>query len=346
MRETLQALRGDILSYLAAPDCHFEPLAERLFRFQFANNQPYRAFCESLGLSPEVCPQWDQIPPVPSEAFRSSLPLSCCPVADCQRRFLTSGTTAEVRGRHYLADTALYEASIRRGWVLARLPTGLPTLFLSRDPALMPDSSLAFMFKVLATPVRSASSPWLVRQSGSIDPEPLEEACKRSEPILLFSTALALRHLFDSWPVRRALPAGSWIFQTGGYKGLSETYDPHALYRALEEHLGVPSERVINEYGMTELSTPSYAIGLGTPHRCPPWLRVRTIHPETNQPNPPGQSGHLVFFDLANLNSVAAVRTRDLGIALDHHHFLLEGRDPAAVPRGCSRASDAHLRRP
>ena len=45
--------------------------------------------------------------------------------------------------------------------------------------------------------------------------------------------------------------------------------------------------------------------------------------------------------DIANLNSVLAIRTQDLGTVMDEHHFHLLGREQNAAARGCSRASDA-----
>jgi hypothetical protein len=54
----------------------------------------------------------------------------------------------------------------------------------------------------------------------------------------------------------------------------------------------------------------------------------------------PGEIGLLRIVDLANLWSVLAVQTQDLAMALTEGGFLLLGRDPAALPRGCSRATD------
>jgi hypothetical protein len=48
----------------------------------------------------------------------------------------------------------------------------------------------------------------------------------------------------------------------------------------------------------------------------------------------------LRIIDLANLWSVLAVLTQDLAIAQPDGGFLLLGRDPEALPRGCSRAMD------
>jgi hypothetical protein len=48
---------------------------------------------------------------------------------------------------------------------------------------------------------------------------------------------------------------------------------------------------------------------------------------------------------LANLWSVLAVQTQDLAVAIGDNGFLLLGRDPTAIARGCSRAIDAVIRR-
>ena len=100
---------------------------------------------------------------------------------------------------------------------------------------------------------------------------------------------------------------------------------------------------MINEYGMTELSSQAYSTGLGAPHRCPPWLRAQTIYPATSRPLAPGIPGYLVFYDLANVHSVLAIRTQDFGRVIDSSSFYLDGRDPGAVPRGCSRGSEAMI---
>ena len=50
-----------------------------------------------------------------------------------------------------------------------------------------------------------------------------------------------------------------------------------------------------------------------------------------------GQVGYLEVVDLANLDTVIAIRTQDLAIASGEREFLLLGRDPEAVARGCSR---------
>jgi len=50
----------------------------------------------------------------------------------------------------------------------------------------------------------------------------------------------------------------------------------------------------------------------------------------------------LLIYDAANVGSVVGIRTQDLAIRRGGAFELL-GRDPAVLPRGCSRAADEWL---
>ena len=128
--------------------------------------------------------------------------------------------------------------------------------------------------------------------------------------------------------------------ETGGFKGSGRDVAKRDLYEELSLRLGVATDSIWNEYGMTELSSQFYSCGVGRSHRAPPWVRFQIIDPETNQEASPGKIGLLRIVDLANLWSVIAVLTQDLAIAQADGGFLLLGRDPEALPRGCSRAVD------
>ena len=131
--------------------------------------------------------------------------------------------------------------------------------------------------------------------------------------------------------------------ETGGYKGSGREVPKRELYAMFTGHLGIPPDDVINEYGMTELSSQFYTRGLGGMHEGPPWLRAVVIDPETGGEVAVGETGVLRIFDLANLGSVMAVETQDLAVRCERGFELL-GRDPAALPRGCSRAADERMR--
>ena len=74
----------------------------------------------------------------------------------------------------------------------------------------------------------------------------------------------------------------------------------------------------------------------GTRHfHFPPWARVKIISPETGREVADGETGLIRVFDLANVFSVLAIQTEDLGIRRGEG-FELIGRAQLAEPRGCS----------
>ena len=67
----------------------------------------------------------------------------------------------------------------------------------------------------------------------------------------------------------------------------------------------------------------------------PPWARVQIISPETGREVGEGETGLIRVFDLANVFSVMAIQTEDLGVRRGDG-FELIGRAQQAEPRGCS----------
>jgi hypothetical protein len=197
--------------------------------------------------------------------------------------------------------------------------------------------------------VSGRSGRFFVAADGRLDAGGLlaaiESAIGAEEPIGLLGTALSFLNLFSRIRSRRlVLPRGSYAMETGGYKGSGREIGKHDLYEMFRAFLGLASEDVVNEYGMTELSSQFYTRGLGRPHEGPPWVRAVVIDPETDREADLDQPGILRLFDLANVNSVLAIQTQDLAIRRASG-FALLGRDPGAVPRGCSRAADESLER-
>jgi acyl-CoA synthetase (AMP-forming)/AMP-acid ligase II len=118
----------------------------------------------------------------------------------------------------------------------------------------------------------------------------------------------------------------------------------------------VRAERIVNQYGMTELGSQFYDSVLaypGEPRRKlgPPWARVRIVDPETGLDAVPGEVGMIVVHDLANTGSIAAILTEDLGRFVSggvgaeagNVGFEVLGRHPDAEARGCSIAADLML---
>lgn len=336
----MEPLRQRLLDWMEGRNTFpsFNAAACEVFRHQIERNAAYRAYARALGKTPATVTAWRQIPAVPTDAFKlKSFPLICFPPHETSKVFQTSGTTREIRGEHRFRDLSLYETSILEGWREMNLPVPQNPWFLSQSPSLARDSSLVHMFSTLQTRhAPTAGNRWMIDSEGRIDTAGLAAETK---PVAFFATALALLRLIESGNAL-PLPTGSWIFETGGYKGLKVTLDPSAFKTLVSASFAVPRSRLLNEYGMTELSSPFYAWADDASHRGSPWTRIRVIDPETGEPAGDGQPGYLEIVDLANLDSVAAIRTQDLAIAHDDNSFTLLGRDPGALPRGCSRRSD------
>lgn len=343
-------------------DAPFNSLALELFALHFEHNAACRKFSEARGVTPRLVSHWSQIPAVPAAAFKE-LDLTCLPPARRARVFHTSGTTEHRPGRHFHNEESLgvYEASL---WSWFK-PHVLPDLrstaadwelaLLVPPPEQAPHSSLVHMFETVRREVGAPPTAFLGSTasdgSWSVNLEAahrlLLDACHEARPLVLLGAAFSFVHLLDflaEHGARLQLPAGSRVMETGGYKGRSRSLPKVELHRLFTERFGIPSSRIVCEYGMSELSSQAYE-GLPhasrlTPHASlifhfPPWARVQVISPETGGEVAEGETGLIRVFDLANVFSVMAIQTEDLGIRRGDG-FELIGRAEQSEPRGCS----------
>src|SRR5437764_240699 len=93
------SIHSDRSSPTPGEEEEFNSLALALFSFQFERNQPYRYFCESRRVRPQNVTHWNQIPAIPTSAFKE-LELSCLPVEERSTVFYSSGTTGQQPSRH------------------------------------------------------------------------------------------------------------------------------------------------------------------------------------------------------------------------------------------------------
>ena len=331
------ALRADL------DEAEFGALALDAHAFQKKWNAPYAKFCTTR---PEAR-TWREIPAVPQSAFKSAR-LAVAPPELVTRIFRTSGTTGETRGEHHFIDTQLYDAAILAGWdTLVRKKAGAAILLAPAD-TVAPHSSLAHMLVRLARERTTGPIFPVMDELGKLEPERFRAAMAACfhlrHPVALLGTALAFLHLSEQFgDVCFDRRRGTFALETGGYKGSGREVPKAELYGRIGAMFGLKPGDIINEYGMTELSSQCYARGLGGVHAGPPWLRAVVIDPETGGEAAVGETGVLRIFDLANLGSVLAVETQDLAVRCERGFELL-GRDPAALPRGCSRAADERMR--
>jgi hypothetical protein len=350
-------LQERVLKFLALPGSEpFESLALDLFAYQYANNPAYRSWCDSLGVAPGRVAAVDDIPAVPAQAFRE-LDLACGPPA---AEFRTSGTSGGGHGRHLVPSLEPYRASALAWFGRCVMPEGwkLRTLALAVPPEKRPSSSLSRMLGWVIGEFGEPGSGWFAGEDGVANDrlaEALLDAARTGTPVLVLAASAALARFLsycESSGVAVRLPGGSRLMDTGGLKGavvpgpVPSLRDFQAgLYRRVTSVLGIPEDRCVNEYGMTELSSQLYDSTVLDRHEgrepgspplklAPPWLRVTAVDPATLRPVAPGEAGVLRFTDLANAGSVLAVLTEDIGRILPGGLELL-GRPAAAEARGC-----------
>jgi len=336
---------------------NFNSLALELFALQFQSNPAYRNICEARKLMPDVVEHWTQIPAVPTAAFKE-LELTSLTPAERTAVFHSSGTTEQKPSRHFhnAESLAVYETSLWHWFELHFDRTG-DFLFLTPNPIAAPRSSLVHMFetvrqKLALSPTAflgaiGADGSWLV--DFAVIMQRLQNASDTGRPLTLFGTAFSFVHLLDHLAENNLsfrLPHGSRVMETGGYKNRSRVLPKAELHALITERLGVARENIICEYGMSELSSQAYdgarrealAGGTSRPFHFPPWARVQIISPETGREVADGETGLIRLFDLANVFSVAAIQTEDLGIRRGTG-FELMGRAQLAESRGCSLLS-------
>lgn len=359
MATTHPDLIQDLLDFIAlsdasdADDAAFNALALRLFAHQTRHNPAYARFCQSRGRTPATVRRWQDIPAVPVNGFKQ-LTLSCTPVEACERVFMTSGTTGgdEHKGCHHHPDLRVYDASMRRHFADCAGPTPIRMAILFPDEAALPNSSLAHYLQLCRDNFgRDGSAHYWT-------PEGMELASllkflrsarqQQQQPVALLGASYSFVHLMDALAgigEEFQLPEGSWLLDTGGFKGRSREIPIEQFYVELSSVFGVARERCLNMYGMTELSTQCYDCGnavVPSVKRGPHWMRTRAIDPLSGQSVPDGQPGILVHTDLANYNSVISVLTEDLGIITDGG-FQLLGRAEGAEAKGCSLAVESFV---
>lgn len=349
-------LIADLRAFLAADnpsDDAFDRQALALFAHQYQHNLPFQRFCQQRGKTLRTVATWRDIPAVPISAFKA-LTLSCVPAGEAERTFMTSGTTqAEVKGKHHHPSLAVYDDSMVRNF-RQRFMQGSEKIrmgILFPDETLLPNSSLAHYLALAVREFGADGSHYLLTQQGldfaRLIAE-LERAQHTGEPYALLGASYSFVHLLDE--LQRlgktfALPPGSRVLDTGGFKGQSRELSMADFYAQLSGVLGISASRCINMYGMTELSTQFYDAGnatLPSVKSGPHWIRTRVVEPLSGQELPRGEQGILVHCDLANFNSVTTLLTEDVGVAVEGG-FLLLGRAQGSAAKGCSLAVEEFL---
>lgn len=320
-----------IFSLQKGKTAEFEALALEVFRLQYRSNAVYKLFCDSLSVKPGNITEAGQIPHLPVEMFKTRKVFSGPADAGAELVFTSSGTTAETRSRHYVADKSLYERSFLQAF---RMFYGEPATYciLALLPSCLEreDSSLVYMASRLIASGGDPRSGFYLHDLDSLA-KTLQRLQAEKKKTLLLGVSYALLDLAEK---NIQLDENVIVMETGGMKGRRQEMLKSELHATLSEKFGI--KQVHSEYGMTELLSQAYARHDGL-FETPPWMRVRIR--DTNDPFAylaPGKTGGINITDLANLNSCSFIATQDLGKMHKDGCFEVMGRFDNSDIRGCN----------
>ena len=332
------------------PRARFDALAAELFAHQYTHIEAYRTLCDGRGVTPGGDPSPDEIPAVPTDAFKFT---DLFAGAEPAHVFRTSGTTAdEARGEHHFRTRDVYRASLHPTFKRFCNPGGdrLRMLILAPSPEHLPDSSLSFMLGALVQRHGDAESDYFVtldddgRWEFATDAlcRALDKACDDQATTMLLGTAFGFAEFLERQDRRWQLPEDSRLMETGGFKGRFRDLSRAELYAQFADRFGLPRSRCLSEYSMTELSSQTYTDHLVSAEATgrfygPPWLDIKVADPVSLEAIDEVETPGLIrFFDLANVDSVCAIQTSDRGIIHADGGLQFLGRAPDAQLRGCS----------
>lgn len=313
-------------------DITFHKKSLQILEYQLRFNLVYQTFYKSL--MGHVRPVKDPlaIPLLPIRAFKYKTLLTTKFSETTQRlTFKSSGTTADSRSTHTVADPAIYQRSIEKEF-WKHFPLNQYSI-IAYVPGYMdnPDSSLIYMLRYL---IQKDPLSYFITDINSSLTEKIEQIQVSDKQWVLFSAAFGLLDLIEKGIPH--FPLKPEIIETGGMKTYRREMPRKELRETISSAFQIEPEKIHSEYGMCELLSQMYAIG-GEWFTSPPWVKV-TIR-RADDPMKlckPGEEGKIGITDLANLYSCPFILTGDRGIMREDGAFQVLGRwDPDDL-RGCN----------
>jgi hypothetical protein len=348
----------------------FDQLAIEVFDFQYRYIPAYGNLCRRRGVTPGALWRLEDVPAVPADAFKY-FDLFAAPKEHVVKTFHSSGTTSGSQSSRALFSRSgldLMDLAIERNAArsLRLKPRAARILGLAPRPETAPTTVMVYGINRMIECLGAPGSHFLL-ESPCLDGAKVVSELQRCEtegaPVILIGASFAFVQLFtyqDECDVSLQLPPGSILAHTGGYKGRSREVERGAFLSMAERFLGMPSERVINLLGMTELASQIYDVlpccakqagtlqGKTPPH----WMRTMLVDPAgveragCRQITASNRIGILRHLDLGNVERPMVVQSEDLGIwcpsqeqgagAVPARRFEILGRVAGAECRGCS----------
>ncbi|MGC2062914.1 MAG: hypothetical protein WA610_08035 [Thermodesulfovibrionales bacterium] len=338
-------LTEDILGFIAAgvdaeiPD--FNDYCLRMFAFHYKVNSIFHEFCEAKKVRPGDVDRWQDIPMVYNDVFKTHL-VASFPLEQSVMACLTGGTTSLTQRGRIFRD----EDGKRLVFAANKMMTGsylfpdfeegkrCRILILAPSPEMAPSMGMAIGIDQTRRHFGTPDSKFLLGKSG-IHINELLKALRESEasgvPLALIGATSAYIYFFQACRRKKmsfCLPPGSRICDGGGYRNRFGVFNREDYYGMVTEILGIPETHCVNVLGEAETATNLFDDALrrhvkGLPKRprtrpVPPWSRVLAMSIDDLKPLPDGEVGLLAHWDLANVPTILAVITDNLGYTTDN----------------------------
>ncbi len=337
-------LTEDVLRFIeAGVDAdvpNFNEYCLRMFALHYEVNPIFREFCDAKKVKPGDVSRWQDIPMVYNDVFKTHL-VASFPLEKSVMACLTGGTTSLTQRGRIFRD----EDGKRLVFTANRVMTGsylfpdfeqgrrCRILVLAPSPELAPSMGMAIGIDQTRRHFGTEDSMFLLGRSGILVND-LLKALRESEangvPVALIGATVAFVYFFQACKRKKMkfrLPAGSRICDGGGYRGRFGVVTRDDYYAMVEETLGIPNSHCVNVLGEAETATNLFDDSLrrcvkGLPSQkrtrpVPPWSRVLAMSIDDLTPLPDGELGLLAHWDLANVPTILAVITDNLGYTLD-----------------------------
>ena len=338
-------LTEDVLQFIAAgvdsdiPD--FNDYCLRMFDLHYEANAIFREFCDAKKVKPGDIDRWEDVPMVYNDVFKTHL-VASFPLEQSVMACLTGGTTSLTQRGRIFRD----EDGQRLVFAANKMMTGsylfpdfeegkrCRILILAPSPEMAPSMGMAIGMDQTRRHFGTPDSQFLLGKSG-IHVNALLKALRESEaagvPLALIGATSAYIYFFQACRRKKmsfCLPPGSRICDGGGYRNRFGVFTRDDYYAMVQEVLGIPGSHCVNVLGEAETATNLFDDSLrryvkGLPKRertrpVPPWSRVLAMSIDDLKPLPDGEVGLLAHWDLANVPTVLAVITDNLGYTTDN----------------------------
>lgn len=319
----------------------FNDYCMQLFALQYETNAIFREFCDVKKVRPGDISRWQDVPMVYNDVFKTHL-VASFPLEQSVMACLTGGTTSLTQRGRIFRD----EDGKRLVFGANKMMTGsylfpdfeegrrCRILILAPSPEMAPSMGMAIGMDQTRQAFGTPDSMFLLGKSG-IDIKNLLKALRESEasgvPVALIGATAAYVYFFQACRRRKIsfkLPAGSRVCDGGGYRGRFGVVTRDDYYDMVQEILDVPRTHCVNVLGEAETATNLFDDALrrhvkGLPEKklarpVPPWSRVLAMNIDDLSPLPDGEVGLLAHWDLANVPTVLAVITDNLGYTTDN----------------------------